>query len=431
MDSWDGNWRWYTLVHVCRRWRHIVLTSSRRLDLQLFCTTGTSVEKYLGCWPPTLPIAIKFHFPQFYTPHPEDVRNVFIALENPDRVCSIELYAPNSLLEQLSRAMQVPFPALKNLSLQPMDFFDPVPIISQNFFGGSAPGLQKFSLSGGPFSALPDFLLSCKDLVDLQLSYVPNPNEILPEVMVTSLSNLSRLKILSIRFIGTFTSTLRHSRNSHVPRLTLSALSEFTFAGCGEYLEDLLARIDTPFVQRFIIEIRHRFYNAPQLCRLLCHTEGLRSPNQARIIKLGREVNLLCRQVGRSTGSPMVECPPVTIKNCNISLSFQEWQPSVAQFRLQLTPLLSGVKCLTVELPADQALRQDEDWLDLFLPFSAVEEFYVSRRLGSPIAFALAGATRQAEILPALRSVFFEEAEESPSLMDTIKPFLAARGLSH
>ena len=127
----------------------------------------------------------------------------------------------------------------------------------------------------------------------------------------------------------------------------------------------------------------------------------------------------------------MVECPPVTIKNCNISLSFQEWQPSVAQFRLQLTPLLSGVKWLTVELPADQALRQDEDWLDLFRPFSAVEEFYVSRRLGSPIAFALAGATGQAEILPALRSVFFEEAEESPSLMDTIKPFLAARGLSH
>ena len=73
-------------------------------------------------------------------------------------------------------------------------------------------------------------------------------------------------------------------------------------------------------------------------------------------------------------------------------------------------PLLSGFKWLTVESPAEQALRHKiagyAIWLDFFCPFSPVEEFYVSRRPGLAVAFALAGATGQAEILPALRSIF-------------------------
>ena len=434
VDSWAGNWRWRTLVHVCRRWRHIVLSSSRRLDLRLLCTAGTSVRNYLDFWPPTLPIAILYDFSRFSSSHPEDERNIFIALENPDRVCSIELLASNSLLAKISRVMQVPFPALKYLSLRTKDLFALAPIVSQGFLGGSAPGLQKFSLSGRPSPALPDFLLSCKVLVDLHLFCVPNPDQFLPEVIVTTLSKLSRLKILNIGSIGSLTLTPRRSRNSHLLRLTLSALSDFTFTGSGEYLEDLLTRIDTPFIQRIDIRFHDRLFDAPQLYQLICRTEGLRSPNQATIIKRERTINLMLGQAGRSTEPPMVRYPPITTKNCNISLLTHSWQlSSMSQFCLQLTPLLVGVKWLTVESPAEQALQQElaGPWLDLFRPFSAVEEFYVSRPLGSSVAFSLAGATGQAEILPALRSVFFEEAEEVPSLKETIKPFLAARGLPH
>ena len=98
-------------------------------------------------------------------------------------------------------------------------------------------------------------------------------------------------------------------------------------------------------------------------------------------------------------------------------------------------PLLSGFKWLTVESPAEQALRHKiagyAIWLDFFRPFSPVEEFYVSRRPGLAVAFALAGATGEAEILLALRSVFFEETKESAPLKETTKSFLAARSLSH
>ena len=48
---------WLTLAHVCRRWRHIVFASPRRLNLQLHCTNRSPVKKTLGIWP-VLPIKI-------------------------------------------------------------------------------------------------------------------------------------------------------------------------------------------------------------------------------------------------------------------------------------------------------------------------------------------------------------------------------------
>ena len=418
---------------MCRRWRHIVLTSSGRLDLRLLCTTRTPVRKYLDCWPPTLPIAIQYRFSHFPPPQPEDVRNIFIALENPDRVCSIELQATSSLLERFSKTLQVPFPALKKLSLCPIDIGTPV--VSQGFLGGSAPSLQRLSLSGKQSLALPNFLFSCRDLVYLQLLGVSNPDHIPPEAIVPSLSSLSRLKVLDIGF-----STRRPSRSSHLPSLhpqsTLSALSKFEFSGSGEYLEDLVARIDTPFLQEITIYLHHWLSDAPHLRQLIFRTEGLRSPNQARILKHQSAISLRFRQApGQSIGAPIVRYPPncPSIKFKPISLSIQDWQlSSAAQFCLQSAPLLSGVKRLIVDSTTEQALWQNavspSDWLDLFRPFSGVEELYVSRRLGSPIAFALAGATGEAEILPALQSVFFEEFA---SVKETINPFFAARGLSH
>jgi hypothetical protein len=43
-------WKWDVLVHVCKRWRQLVFSSPRRLDLQILCTYGTPVRKNLGIW---------------------------------------------------------------------------------------------------------------------------------------------------------------------------------------------------------------------------------------------------------------------------------------------------------------------------------------------------------------------------------------------
>lgn len=71
------------------------------------------------------------------------------------------------------------------------------------------------------------------------------------------------------------------------------------------------------------------------------------------------------------------------------------------------------------------------EWLALFRRFASVEELYVSEPLGPHVALALAGAAGQAEMLPALRSLFFKEPQEFASSQETIEPFLAARRLSN
>ena len=49
---------WFTLVHVCHRWRCLVSASPRTLDLKMLCTSNRPVKKMLDAWP-ALPIVIK------------------------------------------------------------------------------------------------------------------------------------------------------------------------------------------------------------------------------------------------------------------------------------------------------------------------------------------------------------------------------------
>jgi hypothetical protein len=62
-DSAGRPWRnerwWYKLVHICRRWRHVVFKSASHLRLCLFCTYGTPIADMLT-YSPTLPITIDY-----------------------------------------------------------------------------------------------------------------------------------------------------------------------------------------------------------------------------------------------------------------------------------------------------------------------------------------------------------------------------------
>ena len=104
---------WYTLVHVCRKWRDVVFGSPRRLDLRLFCTSSTPVREMQDIWP-HLPIEL------WYDRHESlDMDNIFAALEHNDRICDLDLTycEDNPGLEELLAALQRPFPKLTNLEL--------------------------------------------------------------------------------------------------------------------------------------------------------------------------------------------------------------------------------------------------------------------------------------------------------------------------
>jgi len=75
---------WQSLVHVCRRWRRLIFESPRRLNLQPFCTTGTSARKTLDIWP-AFPLLIQDHDSE------TSVDNIVAVLEHSNRILQISL----------------------------------------------------------------------------------------------------------------------------------------------------------------------------------------------------------------------------------------------------------------------------------------------------------------------------------------------------
>jgi hypothetical protein len=179
-------------------------------------------------------------------------------------VRGIKLAVTSSLLAMVASVMQGPFLALTTLWLSSKDLN--APVLPDAFLSSSAPQLQQIYLAGISFPALPTLLLSASDLVDLQLKDIPQGGYISPEAMVTSLAALTRLDTLCIWFKSP-TSHLQLRYSPLSTRDVLPSLITFNFHGCSEYLEHLLARIDTPrlhsFKQRTSISSTSGFPNFP------------------------------------------------------------------------------------------------------------------------------------------------------------------------
>ena len=234
--------KWHTLIHVCQRWRNLVFTSPRHLNLQLLCEPPKrSVEEMLYIWP-ELPIYIQ----DFDHPTKKAGDIVTAALKLNHRVTRIRLERTSgSKWETFAPLMEHPFPVLTYLWVQP--FFPIENTISRSFLGGSAPSLQHLVLIGVPFLALPELLLSTTSLVRLWYDDIPRSGYILPQAMATGLSALTRLESLSLTFPSPHSLQDRPIRITHThTRILFPALSYLRFRGSVEYMEDLVTQIDAP-----------------------------------------------------------------------------------------------------------------------------------------------------------------------------------------
>ena len=91
-----GNWVrerwWYKFVHVCRRWRYLILDSATYLGLCLVCTYGTPIADMLAN-SPRFPLIIDYDpligSNQDFTA--EDEERIILGLQHRDRVCRINL----------------------------------------------------------------------------------------------------------------------------------------------------------------------------------------------------------------------------------------------------------------------------------------------------------------------------------------------------
>jgi hypothetical protein len=416
---------WFDLVHVCQRWRYIVFASPLRLDLRLLCTERSPVRKTLDVWPP-LPITIHFSGVRLRV---ED--NVIAALECPNRVRKISLHKITIPLERLVTVMQVSFLELEDLALGIEGPGGTVPPLPSTFLGGSAPHLRYFHLKHIPFPTLPRLLLSSNDLVDLYLWGIPHSGYISPEAMATCISALTSLTILLIGFKSpTSRPDPRTRRPPPLTRSILPALTEFSFYGVSEYLEDLVARIDAPLLDwMYITFFNQLVFGIQQLRRFIDHAPAFMPWDVAEIYinDAHAAMYLMSKRLRH-----------VHLLGFKISCREVDWQvSSVAQIANQLSEsFMSSIDYLFIEDTTSGTTFEDSmdetQWLELFHPFIAVRTLRLhsgKARMGSHVVSALRGLSVESatQVLPALDNLNLEGNQESGPEQQDIEPFIAAR----
>ena len=404
---------WKPLIDVCRRWRNIIFSSPHHLDLKIGCTERTPTRTSLDIWPP-FPITI-YCFPRDLDEEGQD--NIFAALEHHDRVISINIHCQECLaMEKFAVAMEKPFPFLTYLSLSSST--EIAPVLHEEFLGGSVPHLQSLNLQNIAFPGFPRLASFAPHLSHLGLWDIPITGYISPEAIVTCLASLPSIKTL---FIG-FQSPLSRPDRMHLPpptRTVLPALTCFHFKGVSEYLEDLVARIDTP--ELFGLDIglfMDLMFHIPQLNKFIARAEGIGSYISAnvRFSATHIQISLGCIQLRISCREP-------------------DWQASsMAQLCRQLSPLTSHIESLDIREDTPGQAKQvngidPTQWFELFDLFPAVQYLQIHDELRPLLARALQELTgeRATEVLSTLRSLFFRGPSPPGSTREDIEIFIAAR----
>ncbi|KAH9970331.1 hypothetical protein BJV74DRAFT_889626 [Russula compacta] len=406
-------WKWWkSLVNVCRRWRHIIFASPHGLDLELACTGRTPTRTSLDVWPP-FPIAILSFSEEL---DDEGQNNIIAALKYHDRLIQISIGCRKRLaLENFAAMIHGPFPVLTNLVLSSAD--EMAPALHEEFLGGSAPRLRRFALQNIAFPAFPRLASFAPHLSRLELHHIPIAGYISPEAMATCLATLPSLEWLHVGFQSPRSRPDRIGLSSPT-RVVLPALFDFSFRGVSEYLEDLVARIDTPKLAQLDIDLfMDLMFHIPQLYKFIARAEGIRL-NPARVtfsaehicIVLGDvELQIICRE--------------------------PDWQASsVAQICNRLLPLTSHVDWLKISENTPGHAQQGNgvdptQWFGIFDSFPAVQDLYIHDKLRPLVARALQELTGETatEVLPTLRRLYFKGTSLPGSIREDIQTFIAAR----
>jgi hypothetical protein len=354
--------------------------------------------------------------------------NIIAALGQSNRVYAVLLRdLVDWQSEEVLAAMQVPFPELTNLQLFSIRKTLPVIPTPDPFLGGSAPRLRYFALSGIPVPGLPKLLSSATQLVRLWLSNIPHSGYISPEAMAALISVLSGLETLELGFRSSRSRPDHESRSLPPPkRSIIPALRRLDFKGVTEYLEQLVTRIDTPQLDEMDITFFHQIdFHCPRLAQFINRTPTLRARDKGHV-QFGdweTSVALLARS---GTPSLVIE---ISCKEPDRQLS------SITQVCDSSLHPLSTVEDLYIEHRYWRRVWKNDGiestlWLQLLLPFTAVENLYLSKEFAPGIAVALQEPVGVTEVLPSLQNIFIEELEPSGPVKENIGKFVAARQLS-
>ena len=409
---------WHRLVHVCRKWRNVIFGSPRRLELLLYCRASTPIRKTLDVWP-QLPIAIQAYS---YDGSLWNEGNIFAALKHNNRISEMYIFDPPiSEKEKVLAALQQPFPALTTLMLA--FYTQTALVVPASFLGGSAPDLRTLSLDRIPFPGLPNLLMTATHLVHLQLHNIPHSGYFSPEAIVTALAVLTSLRALHVEFESP--RSLPDRRLHQRTRVLLPVLTYLQLKGIGEYMEDLVARIDAPLLDQLIITFFYQLiFDSPQLIQFMSRTPKFKAHNEALVVFTSYNVSLTLPH----TSDAMLQMGIL----CNQS---DRQLSSLAQVCSSSIPraLMSTIERLRIENESNwQDNSENSQWLELFRPFTAVKYLSVFSNFMPHIAPALKELVgeRVTEVLPALQTLYLYRPLPPGPAWETIEQFVAARQLA-
>jgi hypothetical protein len=422
MRPWKASRAWHTLVHVCQRWRSVVLASPVYLKLFLVCIyTNTSRMKDIDIWP-SLPLLVwirAYNFERYYLP---------AVLEQLDRVRCIVFDVTSFKAEQIRTAMLKPFPALTHLDV----LSNGQQVLPDTFLGGSAPRLQYLRLFYISFPTLPKLLLSTSDLVQLHLLHMPTSGYISPDAMATSLSALTKLEALTIGFYYRQASLLPQS-TLHPPQQTRAVLPSLTFLrfeGISEYLNVLLTMIDAPHLQHLSVKFFDRLIlQIGQLPRFISYVGMPRSFDHAEVVYSHYSVQTRLHPRGAEDPHQCLELEIAEVGELSLKLqSMQKYN--------QLSFLLSSVESLDIfsshDFPIWEVNMANTQWLELFQSFTAVRTLRISRHWQPFIVSALQELTEEmaTAVLPALNNIYLEVYQPYGPEQQGLELFITARQYS-
>ena len=424
-----STWPWHELVHICRRWRNLILGHTVHLNLQLVCKSKTDLKTALDVWP-ALPIVIDVIFDDG-----EDEDDMVSALEDPDRIVGISLRRlTQSNVKKCLRVLHQPFPVLTSFHLSIVEYGKVAHVNTDAFLGGSVPRLKMLSLSGCHFSALPTLISSACGLVDLHIGDLPvlGRGHISPEAMTTCLSSLTRLQSLSIHFRWhpSFTyPTSQRAPPSTLAHTVLPALTNLSLEGPHQYLEDLLTRIDTPLLELGNLQFYDvpNFYS-PQIAQFI-HRTGIFNSLRGVDVYIRKAVSF---QLFSSIDTEKTFYMSFSGSGTQIDL-YKEVK-LMEQLCTRCPPLLSHIELLQldggdVKFWSTGLLRAP--WLEFLQPFTAVRTLRLSGSVIMPDVSRTLGELaeeRATEVLPVLRTLVLSWSRKGVSkAARLVEPFIVAR----
>ena len=384
VDSWNLRLAWCKLAHVCRSWRYLIYDSSSLLDMYLLLKNGSPTLGSLAHLPP-LPLVIDY-CNMTTTWVRQDELSILTGLQQRGRVRRIFLQVPPPHLDICLAAMGEVYPVLEELSLSSTTEEETSLVLPSTF---SAPNLRHLSLQGVGFPTEIPLFTHLTTLGALTLTRIQAPNYFHPGHLVIQLQGLLHLEELSIGFAVPIPlpSTEGELLPAPMPQVTLPTLKRLMFRGVAVYLENLVAQINTPLLEKLIVTLFFEIsFTLVSLTQFIHATGGVKCLSAEVLFKREGVSIVANNSESRDSG--------LTI---NVNCEHLDWQIDAAtQCCRTLEQFLSAVEELTVDLDKNGMSSDWGDSLDsmlwhgLLLPFSGVKKL----QIGSSLTFELSDALK-------------------------------------